>query len=254
MSQRENATGIDPAARRAEPSLRAEIVAVTWREIPCMTRYPVTRTVMTAPEKKAELSATGSESVNVATGSSLVARLVANCGCVLPFTVIVVRSTRKRPLVTWSPATTIAPLTALVRPTTSLLNPRALSLTRKPATDPEEASQVPPSGPDGAAQWFPGSGSGAALGPSEEAFLTAYAEVTGQLVDYPGVQAAAGAVIAAYCARRAGTTARGRLWAQAVALDTVTLLGGFRIDPVSGAQVGHEAALVRWTPDGLALA
>jgi len=39
-----------------------------------------------------------------------------------------------------------------------------------------------------------------------------------------------------------------------VALDTVTLLGGFRIDPVSGAQVGHEAALVRWTPDELALA
>ena len=119
----------------------------------------------------------------------------------------------------------------------------------------EFAGQVAdPEGIYGAAQWFPGSGSGAALGPSEEAFLTAYAEVTGQLVDYPGVQAAAGAVIAAHCARRAGTAAREQLWAQAVALDTVTLLGGFRIDPVSGAQVGHEAALVRWTPDGLALA
>ena len=79
MSQRENATGIDPAARRAEPSLRAEIVAVTWRETPCMVRYPVMRTVMTAPEVKAELSVTGSESVNLATGSSLVPRLVANC-------------------------------------------------------------------------------------------------------------------------------------------------------------------------------
>jgi hypothetical protein len=111
-----------------------------------------------------------------------------------------------------------------------------------------------PDGIYGVAQWFPGSGPGAGLGPSEKAFLNAYAEVTGQLVDYPGVQAAAGAVIAAHCARRAGTTAREQLWAQAVALDTATLLGGFRIDPVTGAQIGHEAALVRWTPGGLALA
>jgi len=98
------------------------------------------------------------------------------------------------------------------------------------------------------------SGSGAALGPSEEAFLTAYAEVTGQLVDYPGVQAAAAAVVAAHCARQARSTARGQLWAQAVALDTVTLFGGFRINPVTGAQVKHEAVLVRWTSGGLALA
>jgi len=119
----------------------------------------------------------------------------------------------------------------------------------------EFAGQVEdPVGIYGAAQWFPGGGSGAGLGPSEQAFLNAYAEVTDQLVDYPGVQAAAGAVIAAYCARRAGTTARGRLWAQAVALDTATLLGEFRIDPVTGAQVGHQAVLVRWTPGGLALA
>jgi hypothetical protein len=119
----------------------------------------------------------------------------------------------------------------------------------------EFAGQVEdPAGIYGAAQWFPGSGSGARLGPPEEAFLNAYAEVTDQLVDYPGVQAAAAAVIAAHCARQAGTTAREQLWAQAVALDTATLLGAFRIDPVTGAQVGHQAALVRWTPAGLALA
>jgi hypothetical protein len=47
---------------------------------------------------------------------------------------------------------------------------------------------------------------------------------------------------------------RGPLWTQAVALDTSTLFGGFRIDPVTGAQVKHEAALVRWTSGRLALA
>jgi hypothetical protein len=76
--------------------------------------------------------------------------------------------------------------------------------------------------------------------------------VTGQPAEYPGVQAAAAAVIAAHGARRAGSTVRGQLWAQAAALDTATLFGGFRIDPVTGAQVQHQAVLVRWMPGGLA--
>ena len=119
----------------------------------------------------------------------------------------------------------------------------------------EFAGQVnDPEGIYGAGQWFPGSAARAELGPPEDAFLAAYAAVTGQPADYPGVQAAAAAVIAAHCARQARSTARGRLWEQAAALDTGTLFGGFRIDPVTGAQVKHEAALVRWTSGGLALA
>jgi len=111
-----------------------------------------------------------------------------------------------------------------------------------------------PEGIYGVGQWFPGSGASAGLGPSEEAFLKAYGAVADQPVDYPGVQAAAGAVVAAHCARQAGTTAPEQLWFQAAALDTVTLFGRFRVNPVTGAQVGHEAALVRWTPGGLAFA
>ena len=101
---------------------------------------------------------------------------------------------------------------------------------------------------------FPGSATRVELGPPEDAFLAAYATVTDQPVDYPGVQAAAAAVVAAHCARQARSTARGQLWGQAAALDTATLFGGFRINPVTGAQVKHEAALVRWTSGGLALA
>src|SRR2546430_17195540 len=76
----------------------------------------------------------------------------------------------------------------------------------------------------------------------EDAFLAAYATVTDQPVDYPGVQAAAAAVVAAHCARQARSTARGQLWAQAAALDTATLFGGVRINPVTRAQGKHEAA------------
>jgi hypothetical protein len=111
-----------------------------------------------------------------------------------------------------------------------------------------------PEGIYGVGQWFPGSVTRAELGPPEDAFLAAYAAVTDQPVDYPGVQAVAAAVIAAHCARQARSTARGLLWAQATALDTATLFGGFRIDPVTGAQVKHETVLVRWTSGGLALA
>jgi len=119
----------------------------------------------------------------------------------------------------------------------------------------EFAGQVDdPEGIYGASQWFPGSTTRAELGPPQDAFLAASAAVTGQPVDYPGVQAAAAAVIAAHCARQARSTARGQLWAQAAALDTTTLFGGFRIDPVTGAQVKHETVLVRWTSGGLALA
>jgi ABC-type branched-subunit amino acid transport system substrate-binding protein len=110
-----------------------------------------------------------------------------------------------------------------------------------------------PEGIYGVGQWFPGSTTRAELGPPEDAFLAAYATVTDQPVDYPGVQAAAAAVVAAHCARQARSTARGQLWAQAAALDTATFFGGFRINPVTGAQVKHEAALVRWTSGGLAL-
>lgn len=112
-----------------------------------------------------------------------------------------------------------------------------------------------PEGIYGVGQWFPGAVvNSPEIGPSETTFLTAYTAHAKTRIDYPGVQAVAGAALAAHCVRRTGTTAPGPLWAEAAALDTETLFGGFKIDPVSGAQVKHEAVLVRWAPGGLALA
>jgi len=120
----------------------------------------------------------------------------------------------------------------------------------------EFASEVEhPEGIYGVGQWFPGAlANGPQIGPSERTFLAAYADTTKTPIDYPGVQAVAGAALATYCARRAGATAPQPLWAEATALDTETLFGGFKIDSVTGAQVKHEAVLVRWAHRRLALA
>jgi ABC-type branched-subunit amino acid transport system substrate-binding protein len=103
-----------------------------------------------------------------------------------------------------------------------------------------------PEGVYGIAQWFPGSGHDAEIGPSEENFLRAYRHNIGTLPDYPAAQAAAGAMLAVHCAGLAGVTRREDLWAAAAGLDTSTLFGGFRIDPHSGIQVKHQTVLLRW--------
>jgi ABC-type branched-subunit amino acid transport system substrate-binding protein len=102
----------------------------------------------------------------------------------------------------------------------------------------------------GIAQWFPGGRTTIELGPAEEDFLQAYSALTSAVPDYPAVQAAATAVLATHCARAAGTVARESLWATAAALQTTTMFGAFRIDPASGAQLGHQTTLVRWTANG----
>jgi ABC-type branched-subunit amino acid transport system substrate-binding protein len=102
----------------------------------------------------------------------------------------------------------------------------------------------------GMGQWFPGVSGAPDLGPAEGAFLAAYAALSPAPPDYPAVQAAAGAVLAAHCARSVGGRSRDLLWSAALSLSARTLFGGFRIDP-DGIQVGHETALVRWTACGL---
>jgi hypothetical protein len=101
----------------------------------------------------------------------------------------------------------------------------------------------------GVGQWFPGTSDSLDIGPSEAAFLRSCSVLHPSVPDYPAVQAAAGAVIAAHCVRLAGGTSQESLWQAARGLETRTLFGGFRIDP-SGVQVGHDAALVRWTVHG----
>jgi ABC-type branched-subunit amino acid transport system substrate-binding protein len=107
------------------------------------------------------------------------------------------------------------------------------------------SSGVNPSGVYGVGQWFPGAAGARepGIGPAEEVFLAAYAARFGAVPDYPAVQAVAAAALAAHCLRRAGP---GDLWAAALALDTSTLFGRFRIRPADGRQMAHRTVLVRW--------
>jgi ABC-type branched-subunit amino acid transport system substrate-binding protein len=105
----------------------------------------------------------------------------------------------------------------------------------------------------GIAQWFPGRAKRPELGPSEDDFVAAYRDVAETDPDYPAVQAAAGAVLATRCAEIAGSVDRDALWKAATEMDTSTLVGGFAIDAVTGAQVKHTTVLVRWSNGALQL-
>lgn len=111
-----------------------------------------------------------------------------------------------------------------------------------------------PVGVYGVGQWFPGGGDRVELSMAEDDFLTAYLKRAGSLPDYPAVQAVAAAAIATHCARQAGSTAREALWSAATALETSTLFGAFKVDPRTGAQVGHQVAFIRWDAEGPAIA
>ncbi|MFD9943178.1 ABC transporter substrate-binding protein [Nonomuraea sp. NPDC059023] len=110
-----------------------------------------------------------------------------------------------------------------------------------------------PQGVYGVGQWIPGSGGEAHLGLSEVEFVARYKDRTGDAPDYPAVQAAATATLAAHCTRQVGTTERQALWSTALALETTTVFGAFKVDP-SGVQVGHQGALMRWSSTGLTAA
>jgi hypothetical protein len=103
----------------------------------------------------------------------------------------------------------------------------------------------------GVAQWCAGAIGAAAIGPSEEEFLSTYRRRTGAVPDYPAVQAAAAAVLAVDCAGRAGGTTAADLWPAAAGLLTSTLFGAFAVDEV-GVQTAHRMVLVRWRHGHLA--
>ena len=108
-----------------------------------------------------------------------------------------------------------------------------------------------PTGTFGVGQWFPGATPSPLLGPDEDTFVSAYVELFGALPDYPAAQAVGAAVIAAHCTRSARGPDRELVWSIASRLDTSTLFGAFAVDPITGAQLKHEPALVRWEDAGL---
>jgi len=99
----------------------------------------------------------------------------------------------------------------------------------------------------GPAQWL---ASAAAvnpdLGPPVADFVEAFRRRSGAEPPYPAAQAFAAGLIAARCLTEAGSARSDALLVVARRLDCVTLFGRFRLDPVSGEQVGQEVLTVQW--------
>ncbi|MFN8635584.1 MAG: ABC transporter substrate-binding protein [Chloroflexota bacterium] len=101
----------------------------------------------------------------------------------------------------------------------------------------------------GPSQWEPTATSPARrpdLGPTSADFVAAFRDRFGVEPDYPAAQAYAAGLVAAHTVTVAGTVEDAAVRAAAAMLDLTTFYGRFRLDPVSGRQVGHEMVVVQW--------
>ena len=98
----------------------------------------------------------------------------------------------------------------------------------------------------GPSQWEPEGRHRVDYGPTAEAVLDSLRRQSKDPVDYPMVQSYAAGLIAQRCVESAGSLGPVALRRAAGDLDFSTFYGRFRIDPVTGRQVGRSVALVQW--------
>jgi branched-chain amino acid transport system substrate-binding protein len=98
----------------------------------------------------------------------------------------------------------------------------------------------------GPSQWEPRAPILPDVGSTPRDFARRFRARFGVAPNYPAAQAYAGGLVMGRCVEMAGGTRQQALRAAAAALDMTTLLGRFRIDPVTGTQIGHDVLLVRW--------
>ena len=98
----------------------------------------------------------------------------------------------------------------------------------------------------GPAQWVHWIGPEPDEGPDGTWFGAAYRRASGSDPPYPAAVAFAAGIVAARCVRDAGEVDDASLGEAARALRCTTLLGGFRLDPDTGLQAGHEVLTVQW--------
>ena len=99
----------------------------------------------------------------------------------------------------------------------------------------------------GPSQWEPAVGEAPLTGPDATWFTDAFEDAFQRAPEYPAAQAFAMGLIFEECRRRcAGNLDDGALLDAARTLQTTTFFGRFRLDPVTGRQVGHRIRLVEW--------
>jgi branched-chain amino acid transport system substrate-binding protein len=100
----------------------------------------------------------------------------------------------------------------------------------------------------GPAQWIAAAAPKPEEGPDAGWFVEEFRRIAGSDPSYPAAQAFAAGVLCARCLRDGGADDAAQL-AAAHQLECTTLYGGFRLDPESGLQVGHEVLVVQWQDD-----
>ena len=98
----------------------------------------------------------------------------------------------------------------------------------------------------GPAQWNTSARYQPDEGPDANWFITKYRETVGSDPPYPAVQAFAAGLLCARCLRDSGSCDDAAQLEAARRLVCTTLYGGFRLDPMSGLQVGHQVVVVQW--------
>lgn len=98
----------------------------------------------------------------------------------------------------------------------------------------------------GPSQWMAAAAPAPNEGPDAKWFERRYRSVAGCSPPYPAAQAIAAGVLAARCLRETESLEDGALLAAARRLACRTLYGGFRLDPATGLQAGHEVFTVQW--------
>jgi branched-chain amino acid transport system substrate-binding protein len=123
---------------------------------------------------------------------------------------------------------------------------RALAAVAAPMQAFWEDLQGAAEGCIGPSQWEVNRGRVPDTGPTSAAFVERFRRRFGATPDYPAAQAYAMGLIIARCVAVAGTSGDEALLRAAQGLDCRTFYGGFRLDPETGEQVGHETVLVQW--------
>ena len=98
----------------------------------------------------------------------------------------------------------------------------------------------------GPCQWLADGPDAPADGPGDEWFVRCYRDASGTHPPYPAAAAFAAGVIWQRCVQDAGTVEPVPVLAASRRLDTTTLFGRFRVDPLTGAQTGHRIRVVQW--------
>jgi branched-chain amino acid transport system substrate-binding protein len=98
----------------------------------------------------------------------------------------------------------------------------------------------------GPAQWIASAAPEPEEGPNAAWFVARYEEAAGTPPPYPAAQAFAAGLLCARCLRERGRVEDSAQLAAAQQLTCTTLYGAFRLDPISGLQVGHQVVIVQW--------